>query len=227
MKSCTRVSVIVLVAAALTGLTTVSYALPVVVNPSFEADGEFYTGGWDSPPTPITGWDWSWVGAFEGGVGPAGFSGINNGLIPAGLQAAEFSPYSDYPCISSLSQVISGFSGGSTYDVSFFVNARAAQGYESPMMEVFIDDVSVLANQQIDPVEAVGSYTLPYHSKSFQFTATAASHELKYTVDLGVSTPGAMLLLDHVTIIPEPGTLALAALGLLGLAFVAWRKRRR
>jgi hypothetical protein len=64
-----------------------------------------------------------------------------------------------------------------------------------------------------------------YREFTFTFTATSAATDLRF----GFLEPPAFFYLDDVSVneaIPEPGSIALVSMGLIGLAGYGWHRRR-
>ena len=193
-------------------------------------DGSFEVGptGYASAAPSISSiGDGAWQTTYFAGVTGA-YSGSspfgNNGIIPDGNQVA-FVEGIYYP--SSISQAVSGLTPGTQYLVSFSDNATTAPWAE-PTLGVYIDGTQEFT-QVVAPVEASGSFTQPYHLESFTFTATSDTQTLKFQVAASGSDNVALIdnvLMTPVSSVPEPGTLALLASGIMGLSVYAWRKRR-
>jgi hypothetical protein len=167
---------------------------PQVANPSFEADTFAVWPGYVSQNGPITGWN-----ALGGhGINPVGANPgpgdgpfTDNGIIPDGTHAAFLQQ------AGPLSQMISGFSLGSTYEIRYFENARNCCG-AFPGVEVRIGGQTVVDAHVVTPVGA----NTPYReviSRSFVATAGAMQLEIiKSDVQPGDST----LVIDNVRIVP-------------------------
>lgn len=203
---------------------------PIVVNPSFEEGPAFgYPGYGDIP-----GWDQSSNYAFGGdpplsGTNPASdgsdpFVFADNGLTPDGDRVAFIEAYGPSgDGVQTISQDICGFLPGGTYKVSFLVNGR--DWNDSPVLDVLIDDVVMLGPELITPVGGAD----PYLQRSFLFEATDVTHTLAFQASLPSGASDATVLLDYVTVrlVPEPGTLALLAVGGVGVLFSRVVRRRR
>jgi hypothetical protein len=142
---------------------------PEIVNHSFEADNFTVFPGYVNGNGPITGWK----SAGGAGVNPGTFGGpfTDNGAFPDGSKAAFIQED------SALSQVISGFQIGATYQVRYFENARNCCNGTSPFAEVRIGSTTIVAAHAVPPVGGSN----PYHSVlSDPFLATATSMELSF-----------------------------------------------
>jgi hypothetical protein len=202
-------------------------SVPQIVNPSFEADTFATFPGYVSGNGPITGW--SALGGH--GVNPGTFGGpfTDNGTIPDGTKAAFLQE--DGP----MSQVVSGFIVGSTYQLTFFENARNGG---VPACEVKVAGNTVVPAHNVSPVGGANPYR---QVVSAPFTATASSMEIAF-IKSNPQGGDTTLLIDNVgflasgtvpTITVQPQgqtvgagstvTLTVAAVGSAPLSY-QWRK---
>jgi hypothetical protein len=159
-------------------------AQPVIVNPSFEADAIPAWPGYG----PITGWTSPTQAGINGSTGPF----HDNGVIPHGEKVGFLQAN------ASLSQVISGFTVGSTYVLQYSENARnCCSG--TAQLRVTINGAEIVPLHNVPPVGG----SSPYREVISQpFLATAASMELAF-VKSAVSGDNTVLL-DHVRIVEIP-----------------------
>lgn len=163
--------------------------VPVVANPSFEENNFVDWPGYVSQAGngPIIGWN-----ALGGhGINPVPSGGpfSDNGVIPDGTHVAFMQ--ADGP----LSQVISGFRIGSTYQIHYFENSRS--GATIPACEVKIGGQTIVDAHVVTQVGGAN----PYHeviSMAFVATATAMPLEFIKSNPQGGDTT---LLIDNVGII--------------------------
>jgi hypothetical protein len=155
-----------------------------IVNHSFESDALPVWPGYGS----ITGW----TAPVQAGINNATGPFHDNGVIPDGekvafLQANE-----------SLSQLISGFTVGSTYVVQFFENARNCCAGVA-QLRVTMGGAEIVPLHNVPPVGGAN----PYREITSQpFLATAPAMELAF-VKSTVSGDNT-LLLDNVRIVEIP-----------------------
>jgi len=174
------------------GFSTYEVPPPQVANPSFEVDTFTVWPGYVSGNGPITGWN----AAGGAGINPvAPFGGgdhpfADNGTIPDGLQVAFIQED------SALSQVISGFSVGGTYQVRYFENART--GPTAPACEVTIGGNTIVAAHIVSPVGGANPYR---EVLSDPFIASASSLELAF-VKSNPQGGDTTLLIDNVSFLP-------------------------
>ncbi|HXG47523.1 MAG TPA: immunoglobulin domain-containing protein [Methylomirabilota bacterium] len=142
---------------------------PVVANASFEADNFTVFPGYVSGNGPITGW----ASLPNHGVNPGTFGGpfTDNGTIPDGNKAAFLQGD------GALSQVVSGFTVGATYQVRYFENARNCCSGTAPFVEVTVGGVSVVAAHAVPPVGGSNPYR---QVSSAPFIATSSSLQLAF-----------------------------------------------
>jgi hypothetical protein len=162
---------------------------PVIANPSFEADNFAVFPGYIDQNGPITGWN----GLGGHGVNPGTFGGpfSDNGTIPNGTKAAFLQ------ADGALSQVISGFSIGATYQIRYFENARNCCSGTSPFNEVRIGATTVVAAHAVPPVGGSNPYR---DVTSDAFVATSTALELSF-IKSNPQGGDTTLLVDNVSII--------------------------
>lgn len=176
-----------------------------LANPSFEADEFFADPGYSLPNNfPITGWTFD--DPLRAGLNPVFTDGVspfaNNGMIPNGAQVAFIQGNSD-----ALRQIVTGFTVGSVYYVSYYENSRS--GYGIPWLQVTVGGATVLPAH---PIPAVGGSS-PYHwMLSDLLVATNASLELAFVKSDPVTGSDSTALIDNVTVFPiAPGSAPFAS----------------
>lgn len=172
-----------------------------IPNPSFETDTFAVHPGYISDNSAITGWTAS--PAERVGLNPAdGSPFANNGVIPDGNNVAFLQVNTDDPGTpATLSTSITGLNPGTTYRVTFRINARSGN---TPVAKVYIDDVGALVPW--GAVEGLSTASVgasnPWWTVAFNFDALATSHVLKLVNDAeGDQT----LLVDDFRIEPSSG----------------------
>lgn len=213
-----KVAVKLVVAAALTTQALLSQALPVnlLTNGSFESLQ--FDGSWTSRSNPndVAGWNWSDGSSMEFWNMP--FLGVS---AVDGQQIAEINAHGgngDYSFYQNFTTV-----AGQTYDYSFSYQARSSISEQFHLgITRFHDDVTPELFTQTDYTDHVtGQWKLAQGS----FVAVGSMSQIGFWSDdpIGDTTGN---LLDNVLIttsVPEPGSIALLALGLIGL--VASRRK--
>ena len=192
-------------------------AAQTVANGDFESDTELFVTwpgyvGDGANPAQISGW----TGA--GGVGI-------NPVVPAGAGDAPFRDNGDNVTsigflqgTASIEQDISGFTIGQDYVLSLDFNARNCCG-DMPIATVELDGEVVASSADIFPpdgaVPPVGGVEPWYHA-DVDFTAADSTITLLIRSQSAVGGD-ATLIVDNITIVPEPMTGLLAVGGLLSL----------
>jgi MYXO-CTERM domain-containing protein len=193
-------------------------------------------------------------GSFEiPDVGPMGIATISVGTGPAGFGwtvdagnvevTGELYPPLPGPSfdgqqhldlngvlVGALSQTFST-AAGVDYDVSFvYASNYVHHNTTNPALAtVRIADVGS-GTDLVSPFSishgTSSSTDLDWTLVVLTFTAIGPDTSLGFTSD-SIDTPFGGILLDGVVVVPEPSTLALGVLGLLGLLAFVWRRRRR
>ena len=219
-----------LIVALLVSIAAVPVAAePIVINPSFEDDGANTATptGWSPMTSPQMGVGWGGAATYNGAFWDNGIT--SDGDYVCILEPGKWGDEVANPI--SIEQTIAGFEVGQPYTVSFSYNART-QAEDSPTLRVYMDGVEQFSDVAFNPVDDIGVQANSFYPGSFDYTATETSHTLKF--EALADGPEAPDHLDEsvffddvkVTLVPEPGTLALlASLGLCGLAW--WKRRRK
>ena len=128
---------------------------------------------------------------------------------------------------AGISQTLTGLTKGQQYAVTFDWASGQQHGYDGMTTESL--QVSLGSQTQTSSVVTNVSHGFtPWQQQTFIFTADGTSDVLNF---LAVGTPSGlppMVLLDGVSFgaVPEPGSLALVAVGLVVTATVRRRRRR-
>jgi hypothetical protein len=128
---------------------------------------------------------------------------------------------------STITQTATGFTVGASYNVGFqdaLLEYSAASN-----LSVYLD-YGLSTQKLLYSTSSVAQNTWTTVSTS-EFTAAKSSYALSFvSVDGGALGGASVVCLDNVgftqTAVPEPGSIALCAAGVIGLLAYAWRKRR-
>jgi hypothetical protein len=213
-----KAAVKLIIAATLSTQAMLSQALPVnlLTNGSFESLQ--FGGSWTyrSNPNDVAGWSWSDGSAMEFWNTP--FLGVD---AVDGRKIAELNAHGgngDYSFYQNFETV-----AGQTYHYSFSYQARSNNNEQFHLgITRFHDDIIPELITQTDYTDHVtGQWKLAQGS----FVAVGSMSQIGFWSDDSVGDTTGNLL-DHVVVtksVPEPGSIVLIALGLIGL--VASRRR--
>jgi hypothetical protein len=129
---------------------------------------------------------------------------------------------------AAISQSISGLTPGLQYIVSFYWGVAQQHGFDGPTFDswtVSLGSESHTTNTVNDPNHGFLAWT----QQTFTFTATGTTETLSFLANGGPSgSVPPFALLDSVTMtaVPEPSTMSLFALGLLGVIGLRRRSQR-
>jgi hypothetical protein len=214
-------------------LTMVSaHAASLVINGDFEADTPpNYNAipNWNQVPNPSGFSGYPYLSGAEGWKS-VGVGAWDNGYVPGTDQLTNKVAFIEtyvggggsVPTLS-LTQLVTGFTIGQVYELSYYENGRAHPLVNTTTAETFVGGVSVVAAHLVTPVNSLNEYSNPFYYRTAQFTATATQMLLEFRATQ-VDVNDTFLVIDNVAInaIPEPGSALLGGLGLLALL----RRRR-
>ena len=244
-----RTSTLLLGALAALSLGTAAQAANLVVNGGFEtwglgANSDEFSTNYAPGNGQLAGWtttglafvfvpgDTSAVGRYSGFAlwGPA--NGNNNGLTTSSQGGNYVASDSDRGFGAPITQTLTGFQVGKTYEVSFEWAAAQQQNFYGDTFESWEVYLTNAANNQIVNYQTA---TLnnpekgfqPWRTESFRFTATEVSHVLTFFANGGPGGLPPFSLLDNVSVsvVPEPANWAMLIAG-FGLVGAAARRRR-
>jgi hypothetical protein len=204
-----------------------AFADLAIVNPSFEtpvtSSFDYIAGNCASGGTcSITqnGWTWANTGPNNGG---AGVSGNNSAFTSGNNNAPDGSQVLFLQNQSSVSQDVSGFVKGVTYDVTFYLTQRQNFGDSTPIP---FPELAVSVGGQSVVAGLIAPAGPQYTPESFIFTNTSASATQTLLIEQTLPTTDETLFFDDIKIsaTPEPAYFGLLGAGMAGLVLA--RKRR-
>jgi hypothetical protein len=179
----------------------------VIANPSFEGSGNVGGVGYASR---IAGWNYTTAGGGQGinsSAGPFYDNGVNSDGTNVALMQGN----------GTLSQLISGFSVGAQYELSYSYNSRSTA---NPTLQVLIGGIEA-QNSVVVPVGGAN----PFYTNRFAFTATGSDMLLAFNEIGTVGDRTALIDAVSIRLIPEPSAGLLGLLG-AGILFARCRVRK-
>lgn len=249
-----RIKTLALAFAAAAGLSASAQAANLVVNGGFEnwglgANSDEFSTNYAPGNGQLQGWttsglafvfvpgDASAVGRYGGFELHGPSNGTNNGLTTSAQGGNYVASDADRGFGAPITQLVGGFTVGSTYVVDFEWAAAQQLNFNGDTFEawqasILASDATVeaavtVANFQTETVINPNHGFQPWRRESFRFTATEATHLLRFWAVGGPGGVPPFALLDGVSIsaVPEPATWALLVAG-FGFVGVAARRRQ-
>ena len=218
-------------------LAGAAHAVPVVVDPNFSAvdtslnsSGNVRTFNSSGVKSNVPGW----TANANTSTGVTSFDGQsqfnvngywNNGALPSGTTVAGFLANPG----DSMSQAVSGFTIGDTYQISLLANARSGQT-GTPELDISASG-SPSTSFVLSPVDPAGTAVTPFQTELYSFVAQTGTETITLAEDYPSSSGGSVLLSglqlsDLSSPVPEPVSLALLGTGLAALAGLSLGRRR-
>jgi hypothetical protein len=153
-------------------------------------------------------------------------NGSNNGLTASSPAGGNFIAQDSAFQQGAIKQTISGLTVGAQYSVSFYYAAAQQYGFNGATFGHW--DVSFGTE-----THSTSTLNIPNHgfsgwlSQTFNYTATSTSQVLSFFADGGPVGVPPFMLLDGVTVVPEPSTMIGGGLLALPVFFGFLRARRK
>ena len=234
MKQTTRTTTWLVAALTAASLQITAQAANLVINGDFETTPPGYYGAipnWNQVPNPSGYSGYDYLSGAEGKWENGGVGVWDNGYVPGTNRLTNTVAFIEtfaggggsVPTLS-LTQLVTGFTIGQVYELSYYENGRANPAVNTTTAETFVGGASVVAAHLVTPVNSQYVYTNPFTHRTAQFTATATQMLLEFrATQVGVNDT--FLVIDNVAInaVPEPSTYALV---LGGIATLLLSRRR-
>ena len=167
-----------------------------------------------SPSTAITGWTVTgstidYIGTYWQTPGKASHSLDLDGNNPGGLTA---------------STQIMGLTAGHTYVVTFDLAGNPDGKPEAPEPKSLTVSASGVSKDYTFDATKTTRTNMGYVLESFVFTAKGSTSDLSFSSNTSGSYGP---VIGNVSVVPEPATVAMCGMSLLGIAGLAWRRSRK